>query len=57
MNLETKKILIRNAEKRKSDKKKEKNLKVKKSNIKPSDIKVNIKIRTINEELLWIKFG
>ena len=38
----TKKILIRNAEKKKRDQKKETDLKVKKSDIKPSDIRVNI---------------
>ena len=43
----TKKILIRNAEKKK---KKKSELKVKKSDIKPSDLKVNIKVKPNSKE-------
>ncbi|MDC0164593.1 hypothetical protein OAI51_02525 [Candidatus Pelagibacter bacterium] len=46
----TKKILIRNAEKKKRDQKKETDLKVKKSDIKPSDIRVNIESKPNSKE-------
>ena len=46
----TKKILIRNAKKKKKDKKKDVELKVKKSDIKPSDIKVNVESKPNSKE-------
>ena len=46
----TKKILFRNAEKKKRDQKKETDLKVKKSDIKPSDIRVNIESKPNSKE-------